>query len=540
MSDLTDPAAVSAEEFTNAKELIISILGDRDPDIDLSDGSALVGLVVENEAYMGAIHGANYDTLNKSFSLQAIADNIVDVDDTFVDSLVSNYFITRREASPASGPVRIIVNLDVVYVIPAGFTFTAGTTTYETEEPIRVLRSGSQADQTSNQRVLTPRADGRFEFTITVVATTEGSDGQISAGTALTIISPVDGMETASAATDFTGGEDRETNAELLARAQEGITAKTLAGPEHIQATLQDLFPGIKTTTLGIGNALMTRDRGNVFGISTGATEDIWVKTTAFPQTTTITVTAAATTDGAATFAFTLSGATAAGIYRVRFIRPADLAGVQGVVPDSVTPIKRTDIIFSPKTPSQDDLFYGAIANLRVVFTDDQLTDDEIAAVVSGDTRDYEVEVLKMPSVDAVSNYVYDPSVRPVGTDYCVRGGVPAVLNIDLEIQLPSGVVAPVVQDVQEAVAAAINALDFGTERVGVYTVHKAVAALLPEGEVAGVAMLATIYAPNQDEFVIPATNYITIPTDLTRGFSPANTFLTCPPDNVGVTIVSE
>jgi hypothetical protein len=530
MSDLTAP--ISAEEFSNAKALVIDVLAERDPTIDLTDGSAVVGLVVENEAHMTAVHVANYDALNKSFSLKAIADNLIDVDDALVDSLVSNYFITRRDASPASGPVRVVVNLNVLYILPQDYAFVAGGVTYKMGTPVRVLRAGSQVAQTPTQRVLIPRADGRFEFTVDVVADTPGSAGLISAGTAMEIPSPLDGFETASAAVDFTGGEDRETNADLLARAQAGITAQTLAGPAHIQAALEAQFAGIRTAVLGIGSPLMTRDRGNLFGISTGATEDIWVKTTAFPGSVEVTVAVVAPPSGR-TMSFTIVGEDAAGVYRVRFIRRASTAGVQGDAPDVVVPMKRPVVGFSPKTPKPADLWFGAIADLRVTFTD---TSD--APLVPGTTYAYTVEVFRMPTVDAVSTYVYDPSVRLVGTDYYVRAGIPCMVELEIELGVRRGDPRPEVEDVQEAVAAAVNGLAFGTSRLTPYTIHTALAPLLGRSDVRSLQMRGTIYAPTADVHLVLG-NALTIPDSPAQGFSAANTFFACSPANVGVTIVS-
>lgn len=530
MSQLTAP--ISAAEFRNGKALVRDVLTERRPDIDLSDGSALMGLLVENEAFMAAAHSANYDRLQKSFSLKAIADNLVDVDDSLVDSLVSNYFIERREASPASGPARIVVNLDVLIVLPADFTVEAGGVSYTTGRPVRVLRSGSLTTQTPNQRVLVPRVDGRFEFTVEVTATSPGAAGQISAGTVLTIPQPIEGMETASAATDFIGGDDRETNAELLERAQLGITAKTLAGPQHIQASLDEVFPGIQTSVTGIGSALMTRDRGNLFGVSSGATEDIWVKTTAFPGTESVEVSVTAPTSGR-TMSFVLRGATAAGVYRVRFIRRADIAGIQGDVPDSVTPTKRSDIPFSPKTPTPQDLWFGAVSDLHVVFTD---TSD--AELVPGEDYTYTVEVFKMPTVSGVSNYAYDPAVRPAGTDYLVRAGVPCMLEVALEITTPAGQARPLAEDVQVVVAETVNASGFGVRGLTAYGIHSRLRDILGASGVANLTFRGTIYAPSE-EIHIPLGLSIQIPELPGRGVGADNTFFAVSPSNVGVSFVS-
>lgn len=532
MTVLTAP--ISAETFQAAKEFVKAVLIERDPTLDLADGSAISGLVVENEAQMAAVHDANFDALNKSFSLQAIADNLVDVDDAKVDSLISNYYITRRQASPASGPVRVVVNLNTTYVIPQGYMFGAHGVTYQTADFIRVLRAGSGVAETSTQKILIPRADGKYEFTVPVTATSPGSAGLISAGTALTITAPIDGMETAMAATDFTGGQNTETTAELLARAQDGVTAKTFGGPDHIQAALNAQFAGIKTAVIGIGSGLMTRDRGNVFGTSQGAKEDIWCKTSAFPVQKTLRVTATAATTGRQR-AFTISNPDSAGIYRVQFIRPINTPGAQGDVPVNVVPLKRQDLLFTPRTLKTSDLNYSGIVDLRVVFTDTTLNTD----VPAGSSAEYDVDVLYMPSIDAVGNYAYSLGVRPSGTDVYVRAGIPCMIGVSLEIQIPPGGVSPVIAEVQTAVSNAINALNFGVARLSPYTIYTAVSPLIASGEVADVVLNATILAPDLTNVVLTNASFITIPTDYIKGFSPLNTFFTCPPANVGVTIVS-
>ncbi len=101
MADLV--TAVSADEFDSAHEFVKSVLTERSPDLDLSTGSPLEGLVTENEAHMVALEQARMDALSQSFSLKAISDNIVTVDDDHVDSLLSNYFITREDSTNASG-----------------------------------------------------------------------------------------------------------------------------------------------------------------------------------------------------------------------------------------------------------------------------------------------------------------------------------------------------------------------------------------------------------------------------------------------------
>jgi hypothetical protein len=530
---LTDP--ISAEEFTNNKAVIIATLAAKDPTLDLSDGSAVVGLVVENEAQLAAAHAARYNALNLSFSLAAIAANLTTVDDAHVDSLISNYFLTRRQASAASGPIRVVTTLNMGYSIPVGFGISANAATFATTSAVRVYPTGALVTETASVKKLVLRADGKYEFTLTVLADAAGSTGMLSAGTAVTLLSPMDGMETATVATDFTGGTDKETSAELLARAQAGITATTLAGPEHIQAALSVQLPGIQTAVLGIGSPLMTRNRANVFGISIPGTEDIYVKTSAFPQRKTLTVQATAF-DAARSMAFTLVGEAAAGVYRVMAIRPTSIAGIQGDPPTSVTPMIRTDLVFTPKTRVASDYIFGGIADLRVVFTD---TSTPASTVISyEDSLSYDVDLLWMPEVSTVGDYCYGTN-RPAGTDYLVKAGVPCLVDVTLTLRPRKGTAAPSVLDVQTAVAAAINGLPFGTPRLSLYVVIAALQTISFQGDVVDVLLSGEILAPTGANLLLQPSQGVEIPADLDNAVSSANTFFTAPTSNIEVIFVS-
>jgi len=530
---LTDP--ISAEEFTNNKAVVLATLAARDPTLDLSDGSAVVGLVVENEAHMAAAHTARYNALNLSFSLAAIAANLADVDDAHVDSLISNYFLTRRQASAAAGPVRVVTTLNTGYMIPAGFRFNANGSGFATSEAVRVYPTGSGITETPTNKKLVLRADGSYEFTVSVLAGTAGTSGLLSAGTSLTIAAPMDGMVTATVATDFTGGQDQETSAELLARAQAGVTATTLAGPEHIQAALSVVLPGIQTAVLGIGSALMTRNRANVFGISIPGTEDIYVKTSAFPQQKTLVV-AATAFSATRDMAFTLADDDAAGIYRILAIRPSGISGIQGDTPVSVTPMVRSDLVFTPKTRVASDFIYGGIADLRVVFVDASTPASTVIA--SGATLNYEVDVLYMPEVATAGNYCYGTN-RPAGTDYLVKAGVPCVVDVTLTLRPKKGTTAPTVLAVQTAVAGAINELPFGTTRLSLYVVIAALQTIAFQGDVVDVLLAGSVLAPTGVDVLLLPSQGLDIPVDIDNASAPENTFFTSPTGNIEVTFVS-
>ena len=532
-AELTAP--ISAQEYASYKAQILATLAEMDPTLDLSMGSAMVGLVVENEAQLAAAQGARYDALNLSFSLAAIAANLATVDDAHVDSVISNYFITRKVASAASGPVVVVTSLNTSYVIPAGFQVSSGGGTFSTQASVRVYPTTSAVTTSATTKQLVKRVDGLYEFTLTMVADAAGLAGQLSAGTTVLLVNPLDGMQSAVVATDFSGGSDTETNASLLARAQQGITAATLSGPEQIQAALTLVLPGIKTAVLGIGSPLMTRNRGNIFGISVPGTEDIYVKSSAFPQTKTLMVQATAF-DAARSMAFTLTGTDAAGVYRIVAIRPVSAVGAQGDLATSVTPMIRSDLVFTPKTLVPADYIYGSIADLRVVFTDD--ITPTATVIASGATLSYYVDVLYMPSVSVAGDYCYGKS-RPAGTDYLVKAGVPCLVDVAITLRPAAGSTPPTILDVQAAIAAAINALPFGTPRLSLYVVLASLQPLSFQGDVVDIQLAGEILASSGAAVLTVPSQGVAIPTDLSNGFSPENAFFACPTGNVTVTYVS-
>jgi hypothetical protein len=279
----------------------------------------------------------------------------------------------------------------------------------------------------------------------------------------------------------------------------------------------------------------MTRNRANVFGISIPGTEDIYVKTSAFPQQKTLAVTAtafSATRD----MAFTIAGDAAAGVYRILAIRPTSTPGIQGDAPTSVTPMIRTDLVFTPKTRVASDYIYGSIADLRVVFMD--TSTPAAVTIASGDSRAYEVDILYMPEVATAGNYCYGTN-RPAGTDYLIKAGVPCMTDVAITLRPRKGTTVPAVLDVQTAIAGAINALPFGTPRLSLYVVIAALQTISFQGDVVDILLSGSVLAPTGADLLLLPAQGIDLPVDIDNACSPENTFFTAPTGNIEVTFVS-
>ncbi len=528
--------SISATEFDTGHEFVKGVLVEKDPSLDLSSGSALDGLMVENEAHLSAIHQSRLDQLANASSLAAITANLTNVTDADVDTLVSNYGITRESATNAAGPVRIITTTPIPYQIPIGFGFTFNALTFQTVEGFRAYPPGSVGIQiNANSKLMTIRADGKFEFTINVQATATGAVSQLAAGSVLTIQSPLTGMDQAIVAADFTGGADQETNQELLDRCVVGLTARVLAGPEHIQASLTGQFPGAICAVVGVGSPLMVRDRANLFGLSTGGKQDIYCKTSQSIRQKTITVNGTVIDPTSKQVLLDIPYVDGIGLYRVVAIRPIGTVGLGGDEPTSATWSTYLATHYLPFISTPLDAAFSVNGKLQVVFNDSL----GVGTYALNDIRQYDIDVLWMPSIQAVADFMTSDGLRPASQDILIKAGVPCSVICQATVRVPPTAPAPDLTTLKSEISAAINGLPFGTQSLSAFIIHRAVAAAIPRGDVVNTTMRGIIYAPSGEDLTLATSSELTIPLDPVNLVGPPNTFFSCTPDQVELVIVS-
>jgi hypothetical protein len=528
--------SISATEFDTGHEFVKGVLIEKNPSLDLSSGSALDGLMVENEAHLSAIHQSRLDQLANASSLAAIAANLTNVTDADVDTLVSNYGITRESATNASGPVRIIVTTPVPYQIPIGFGFTFNNLTFQTVEGFRAYPPGSVGvTVNANSKLMTTRADGKFEFTIVIQAVATGVASQLAAGSVLVIQSPLAGMDQAIVASDFVGGADAETNQQLLDRAVVGLTAHVLAGPEHIQATLAGQFPGATCAVVGVGSPLMVRDRANLFGLSTGGKQDIYCRTSQTIRQKTITVNGTVIEVATKQVLLDIPYVDGIGAYRVVAIRPIGTVGLGGDLPTSATWSTYLATHYLPFITTPLDAAFSVNGKLQVVFTDSL----GVGTYALNDIRQYDIDILWMPTIQGVADFLTSDELRPASQDILVKAGVPCSVSCQATVRVPATVLPPDLATLKGEISRAISGLPVGTQSLSAFVIHRAVAATIPRGDVVNTTMRGLIYCPSGVDLTLATSSELVIPTDPANLVGPSNTFFSCTPEQVELVIVS-
>jgi hypothetical protein len=238
--------------------------------IDTRKGTVVYEVLIGLAALGYGFLSEQIDLFEKSNSLTLIAEDSTGIDDTVIDSILANWFLTRKAGQKSYGKITIIVNAARDYFVGAGTEFTTKTG----------LEYIAKEDNDIQQESLQPETTG-FSFVIDIESVDIGSGYSVLADTAFdSPIYPSNIVEI-SAVSDFVSGTDGETNAQLLTKAQEEISLRDFVSPRSIQKIILENFTDIKEIrAMGMDNREVQRDR-NSMGVKVGGKVDIYVNTPA-------------------------------------------------------------------------------------------------------------------------------------------------------------------------------------------------------------------------------------------------------------------
>ena len=242
--DSLDAATLSANEA-----FLVAFIQEKYPNIDLSPSSAVYQLIIRLSAIFQAMNQQNAARLLQSNLLASVTANPDLADDTIVDNLLSNYLITRKTGSQASGQVQILLNANTYTPIPDSVTFTANGLTFK---PVRSFAGVTSSDQviSTDKKLITQIDTNIWAFVIDLIADDSGEEGNVAKGTLFTVDSVLPQITSATAYTDFSEGSDTETNTELIDRLNQGIANASLGNRQSIRALIASNFPYVKDVSI--------------------------------------------------------------------------------------------------------------------------------------------------------------------------------------------------------------------------------------------------------------------------------------------------
>lgn len=533
-ADLTtlDPAAVAdnmAEAAARVSEL--------HPTLDLKRGP-VHDLVTYPHAVLAAAQQADLAAYLSARSLLDVEADPSLADDATVDRILSNYRVTRRAAGAASGRVVVEVSSDATVVLAAGAEFAGGGRVFATP---RVFTAKAEPEQVvaAGDRLISPLPGGGYAFTVDVADTEAGAAGMLRKGAQLLPLSPPPGFVRAYAESDFDGGSDAETNAQLVARLAEGLAARGPSSRLNMAAMLRAFTDYRALSVVGAGDPEMLRDRHGLLPVPGGGRVDWYVRVTGPALVRTLRVSASYVgpdPSGLGVWQFGLGRDDFPGFYEVRAVRPAgadpeSAAGSHAVVADERT----VDLSGGGFAPDVVGAVEGAYSRYQ-------------AAVVRflapapgrspGDAADFDADVVGQPALAEVQAYVASRDNRSFGADCLVRAPVPCFVRVGLTVNTRPGDAGPDADAARAAVAAAVNSAGF----TGRLFASDLLAAALPHlggGGVTAVDLFGRVRRPDGTSLFLHSREALAVPDEPSRCVSPRTVQFYCDPADVAVATVA-
>jgi hypothetical protein len=535
--DELDPALVMA-----AQDQLSQLIQERYPDVELTRG-VIHDVVLFLHAISGGVNQTEINRVLESRSLLAIQANPLLADTELVDHILSNYLITRKTGTRARGNITIVVEGDATMVIASDALYTANGLNFRTDTSI-IARPPGTVTTDPGDRVLEPRGDGTYEFSVPATAEDVGETYNIRINTKLTPEpQPPPRFVTAFSSDDFTGGNANETNTQLVTRMEAGIAAKVTAGRINIAALIrsQAVFADMKNISIiGYGDPEMERDQHWIFPVSGGGRIDIYCQMDSLPFTVAIKRNARLIEKRTADsiWQFTIHRDDAPGFYEVAAVRrvtdPTDIAGFE-VISD-VRGWDFDDDVWRPDIKYVEEAAYTRYQTAVIRFVDNATP---VSTLTVGDEVEYSVNILTQQRVGGVQEFLAGSGHRHLAADILVKSAVPCFVSINFDIIKDTGESSPDLDAIKVAIADRVNNLNFpGSLYVSqvLDVVHNYLTGTQAVGPV---DMHGLIRRPDGSTAVIRNSTILAIPNSPSTLVTPRTTAFILYPEDIGLNVVN-
>lgn len=518
-------------------ERLTAIIEDQGAEIEVRRG-VIHDLVLRLHAVFGQAFSDAVDTLVNSTNPVLALQNTGAIDSTLLTAAASAQGVNRLNGNQASGLVTVVVSADQSLLIPRGFRLTTSDgRIFETTQAFAVRASGSVPEDLSN-RILAPRGDGNYEVSINVTAISEGLSGNLRKGRELIPEqSLIRNFVTAYAASDFSGGTNEETDAQLLARMTQTIPASSLSTRSSVASVIRSsqLVPDLyAVSTIGYGDVELQRGRNLIE--RTGKV-DSYVRTASLPVIQAVEVEATVTklVDGSkATWQFALDRDAAPGFYNI-----ASISDSEGLQFSDITMERGYDdspILgeLIPDIRSADEAAFSRFSTATVTCTTPSMGRS------LGEKKTLTVNVRVMPYIEEIQSYLASREFRFVGGDTLVKAPIPIFVSINVQVYRRPGVSLPSAEPIRAAVANEFNLAGFSSVVHG-SRVSTIVNNLLPVDAVVGnVFMIAETLRPDGTIDRRRTTDKVMALNEPSLSITGRTSAFICDPNNISVTAFEE
>ena len=507
------------------------LLAEKRPNIDTKRG-VISELIIGLDGILNGAQRTNISLERQSHSLAAITANPTLADDSIVNDVLSNYRLSRRSSTYATGEITIIINSQLETVISQGTVFNVGDVQFTADETYTAKISGTAVLE-NNERLLTQLTADRYAFTINATALVAGSSSSVVKDTAMVPVSTVPNFVQAYAASNFTNGLDAQSNQDLINLLAEGLASRAWSNRLTIPAMIRSADPDAYTTVttafanildmsiVGFGDAEMQRDQHWLFPVSGGGRTDVYLRSQALPNKVEFNKTATVvrkTTDGAI-WSLSIDRDDAPGFYEVTKIiikgADPDTSGYEVTSDTRVLDISGTIYVPDVQTGLEGTYSKYQKATIEFLDTDTSVTDAECGCP-DGEaiTQEYTVTVSVMPLIKELQEFLGDRQIISPAGDVLVKGVIPCSLSLGFDIQRRNVTTVVDTAGIAKSLAAYVNKLGFASVLYA-SALARIIDEFLPTGIDAGaIDMFGRIRKPDGTIAYIRSDSVLTITED--------------------------
>lgn len=449
--------SISKEQFDIAENVVIALLKEKYPNLDLKKGTVLRELMVKPDSQLYALNTQRTSYVADQLSLLQIS-QMENPDWDMVNRILSNYNISQRVGTKAYGQILVKVAYNDRYYLSTTNIFSVNDIQFVVNNPVSIVPTDIAPIAEQNEVQLRVSSDGTYYyFIVNAEAVTEGVESMIAAQTTLDMNPAIYGYVSSESYSDFVGGTDSETIEELIERLPAAIANRGLDSYLSISSFLRENFVNVtEVGVVGMGEPEQIRDRHNVFGISMGGRVDVYPKTFIYPYTV-IFEKEAVRSSTAGAWTFTITSADAPGFYMIKSITDYDSASSLG----SYLYVESRGI--DPAVQSVHDIAVdnSIVETAYTIYQNSEVTVTDVPTSTLLNKK-FRVEVYLAPQLVDIQNIVDSPIYKNKFSDYLVRSPLMCFVSIRVTIHQKTNYPTIDPEAVKQDIADYINGTGFG------------------------------------------------------------------------------
>lgn len=255
MSDLT----IRGTDLSDARNFLLQYLRDAGYEGSLEDGTALNDLLIRAISVLYTMFQTDvdraqaYQSLERAESLKGV---LGEEYDDVVDSILSNWFVTRKSGTPSRGYLRL------TFARPLDFLEFKGGQVLALINGVQFAVAEATTYTASDYIFVANAAQSSQEFYIDVpVTSVGGSEVLIQVGARPVVYLNNIYLLRGSVAQDFIQGTDQESSSDFINRTSEAITTRELISYRALYTVLMNEFSELRDLYVaGFGDQEQLRD----------------------------------------------------------------------------------------------------------------------------------------------------------------------------------------------------------------------------------------------------------------------------------------